>query len=882
MNNALRCCKFLWGGGRWGEERSDIGSTWANLPDNSASARVPFCAAETPPRFAPDAEVIGLGFSLSLHLDFQRERAWGETEHRIQVQVAGLRQIVLDAVHLEIHEVHLEGRKARYHYDGRRLSVSLAHPAARGERYRLRVHHAVERPAAGLYFTHPDTQHPQRWRSCWSQGQDEDSRYYFPCLDAPRFKQPWEARIFVPHGCSAISNGRLIAHDSHAAPGEDLWQYRLELPTSTYLFSVVAGHFSQHVEQADDVELRWFVQPGREAEGRNAFRGTAEALRFLASFTGMPYPYAHYTQVAVPDFIFGGMENFTATTQTDLVLHDDRAALDFSAEDLVVHEAAHTWFGNLVTARSWTHVWLHESFATYCETLYLGHAHGREEEEYRLLEDAEAYFHEDAQYRRALVTRRYEQPMDLFDAHLYPGGAVRLRHLHRLLGDEAFRGAVHRFLHAHRLGLADTAAWMRAVEEETGRTHAEWFRQWIYGAGYPQLEFSVSWSEDEGEGSGGTLEVCVSQQARLEEESSRHSFFQIALPLALRVGRRWERHMLRLREETTRWSLHLPARAQLVLLDPEYDCPAKRVQLKLPQDLLLQQLRHAPSVTARIAAAEALAEQPAHAVVQALGQALRREAFWGVQQRIARALGRIGGEFAREALLKGLRLAHPKARREVISVLGYFRDDARVGQALLRKARTGDASYFVEAESLRALGRCRAKGALPLLRRGLEQPSHLEVIRSAACEGLGLLGEAQQLDRLLDAAAEHAPALARPAAMYAAVQLARRDPALRPRVFEVLQQIAGQRGDPAGAFRPKRAAIRCLEALGMEARPLLLEFAGRERDARLVRFARLAAERIERTGETPQLVESLREDIARLGRDQIRMRSELEQLQRSE
>ena len=176
-------------------------------------------------------------------------------------------------------------------------------------------------------------------------------------------------------------------------------------------------------------EVRWYGQQGRAAEGRNAFGHTAEILRFLAEFTGVPYPARQYTQIAVPDFIFGGMENFTVTTQTDLTLHDDRAHLDFSSDDLVAHEAAHSWFGNLVTAREWAHAWLHESFATYLEALYARESKGADEFDYQVLRDAEAYFHEAEQYHRPIVTQRYEAPIDLFDAHLYPGGAVRLRHL---------------------------------------------------------------------------------------------------------------------------------------------------------------------------------------------------------------------------------------------------------------------------------------------------------------------------------------------------------------------------------------------------------------------------------------------------------------------
>jgi aminopeptidase N len=113
------------------------------------------------------------------------------------------------------------------------------------------------------------------------------------------------------------------------------------------------------------------------------------------------------------DFIFGGMENTTATTLTEMTLHDERAHLDFTSEHLVAHELAHQWFGDLVTSKSWSHSWLHEGFATYFDLLYSEHAEGEDEFYYRLLENRETYFQEhDSKYRRSIVTNVYSQPID--------------------------------------------------------------------------------------------------------------------------------------------------------------------------------------------------------------------------------------------------------------------------------------------------------------------------------------------------------------------------------------------------------------------------------------------------------------------------------------
>ena len=137
-------------------------------------------------------------------------------------------------------------------------------------------------------------------------------------------------------------------------------------------------------------------------------------------------------------FVFGGMENASMTTQTDLTLHDARAHLDFSSEPLVSHELAHQWFGDLVTCRTWGHGWLNEGFATYFEELWREHTESPDEFDYARLQAQRTYLSEDGgRYRRTIVTHRWREPIDVFDAHLYEKGASVLHMLRRKLGEDS-------------------------------------------------------------------------------------------------------------------------------------------------------------------------------------------------------------------------------------------------------------------------------------------------------------------------------------------------------------------------------------------------------------------------------------------------------------
>ena len=193
-------------------------------------------------------------------------------------------------------------------------------------------------------------------------------------------------------------------------------------------------------------------------------------MRFFAEKIGTPYPWAKYSQVTVADFIFGGMENTSATTMTDSLLHDERAHLDFSTDSIVAHELAHQWWGDLLTCRDWAHGWLNEGFATYFDLLFKEHDLGVDEFRYGVYQDAQTYLAEDSgSYRRPIVSRVYNQPVDLFDRHLYEKGGLVLHMLRSVLGDALFWKAMAHYCQACRGKSVTTEDLQRCIDEATGR-----------------------------------------------------------------------------------------------------------------------------------------------------------------------------------------------------------------------------------------------------------------------------------------------------------------------------------------------------------------------------------------------------------------------------
>jgi aminopeptidase N len=453
----------------------------------SHKGRRAFALAKAQPHYAPDRTCDIVHIALTLHLDIAQQTLRGTCATTVRGTSALVASVGLDAVDLHITQVRQAGGKPlRFDYDSQRLVVHLEPDLRSGEETTIEVDYSVTRPRLGLYFITPDAAYPEKPVQVWTQCQDEDARYWFPCFDAPNEMATTEITVTVPQPYFALSNGTLRATRRDDAAQTLTYHWVQEQPHATYLMTLVVGEFAERTEMVDGLPVQWYVTPGREADGQRAFGDTPAMVRFFSSKIGVPYPWPKYAQVAVSDFVFGGMENTSATTQTDLTLHDERAHVDFSSNGLVAHELAHQWFGNLLTCKHWSHAWLNEGFATYFDALFHEHHKGQDEFRYLMYENAQEYFREDAErYRRPLVTNVYQEPIDLFDRHLYEKGALVLHMLRYVLGEEMFWRSITQYVSMHRHQVVETVDLERAIEIATGRNLQAFFKQWVYQGGYP-------------------------------------------------------------------------------------------------------------------------------------------------------------------------------------------------------------------------------------------------------------------------------------------------------------------------------------------------------------------------------------------------------------
>src|SRR5215470_10801745 len=830
-----------------------------------------YALADAKPHFAPDRPCDIVHIALTLQLDITQQSLQGTCATTVRAVQDAIASVTLDAVDLQIARVRQAGGATLpYDYDGQRLRVTFPEPLQRGASATVEVNYGVTKPRLGLYFITPDAAYPHKPVQVWSQCQDEDARYWFPCFDAPNEKATTEMTVTVPQPYFALSNGTLLSTTRDEAAGTITYHWLQDQPHSTYLMTLVVGEFSERTEMVDGLPVQWYVTPGREDDGQRAFGDTPEMVRFFSQKLGVPYPWNKYAQIAVSDFVFGGMENTTATTQTDLTLHDARAHVDFSSNGLVAHELAHQWFGNLLTCKHWSHAWLNEGFATYFDALFHEHHQGTDEFRYRMHQNARSYFREDGEeYRRPIITNVYKEPIDLFDHHLYEKGSLVLHMLRYMLGDAAFWDSLRQYVTANRYQVVETVDLERAIETTTGRNLQAFFQQWLYKGGHPEYQVEFSWDDTTRIA---TVTVRQQQQTRTEHGVETPLFdMPVTLVFALPEGE--QRFPLRVPEQLHTFHIALPAKPRWMSFDPG-NWILKKLQLKVPKDMLIAQLQHDPDIMGRIYAAAGLGELGSLEAVASLRQALEQETFWGVQAEVARILGTIHTPTALEALLANTRLAHPKARRAVVTALGEFKDD-RSATTLIDVVHAGDASYFVEAEAAAALGKTRRDSALVPLQQAAHKPSWNETLRNGVFRGLAELQDESTIPLLRDFTTYGQPPLARYAAIRALGKLGgEKDPPPAP-IVETLTALLDEE-----AFRTRMAVLDALEALhSPKALPALERLRDRDLDGRVKRRVTEVIEAIRSERKQTDEVQQLRDDFQALREANKKLLERLDRLE---
>lgn len=806
--------------------------------------------------YAPDRGYSLAHIDLALDIDPNTHALKGEAKLTIEPLPTGLGDVVLDFDDLTIDGIkNAAGDALKYTESDGKLTVFGVAPG--GETIGIQWH---GNPTRGLYFTGPTDAEPNRSRMAWSQCQDEDAHFFFPCIDHPSTKCTWSFAFRVPEGMQAIGNGKFAGQEGN------VWRWEQAEPMPSYLFTVCVGAFSIYTDTEGDVPVRYLAPEGvSDADFKRIFGKTPAMIAFFEERYGHPYPWPRYDQVVVHDFIFGGMENVAATTLTDLVLTDERAAIDWDAEDLIAHELAHQWFGDLLTCQDWSQGYLNEAWATYSEILWKTHDLGIDEAMYHLYGDLKNYLAECAsRYKRPIVSYQFKEPIDMFDRHLYEKAALVVHTLRSELGETPFWAGVRRYLHDNAHTTVHTRDFQVAMETESGRNLDGFFQDWILSPGHPALTVKTSWSK-------GLLHVTVTQK---QKGAGTPEIYRFGLELLMVTEAGEQAITLPVRERTRTWTIPLTHEPTRVEVDRGFRFMSN-MTVEGSSKLLIGSLQGDSGIVGRIRAAKALAKDGSPKAIAALADALLNDSFWGVRTEIARLLGKHGTDAARIALLAATQDAHAKARAAVVDSLGHLPQHPDAVEALTRIATDGDPSLQVEGSAVRSLCRLKSDNAVELALTVAKRPCWGAVFPCRMLEGLALTRDASVLPHLLEWTQSDKPERARCTATASLGRLAHSVESVRTEAVEALVELV-----KTGSFRLKYTAVSALGTAGSPAGlPVLRSIHEGQSDGRVRRSAYEAIQRINKTNKSGGQAGQLRRDLDQLRNENKKLRSRVDLLE---
>jgi aminopeptidase N len=687
----------------------------------------------TPPpeHFTRDRTYDVIHIKLELNLDERQKTVDGKVTTKFAPLRPNLSEFVLDAAEMKIKRVYLpDGRELRFYFDtlAQKLKIYLDRSYSFKDTLSVIVEYFVSNPRKGLYFIQPDSAYPDKPYQIWSQGQPEDNHYWFPCYDFPNDKATSELIATVKKNFVVISNGKLLSVSEDAKKGLRTYHWYMDKPHSSYLISIVVGEYVKLQDYYLDIPLEYYVYKSNAKYAKLSFEKTPDIMRFFSEKIGYKYPYDKYAQTIVEDFIYGGMENITATTLTSSTIHDERAHLDVSSDGLVAHEMAHQWWGDLLTCRSWEHAWLNEGFATYFTALYFEYAKGKDEFQFNVYNMQRSARFADMTDKKPTVWNRYFDPTDVFGPHIYQRGGAILNMLRFVLGDELFWKAINYYAHKYAFQNVETNDFKIAIEEATGYNLKWFFDQWLYKAGYPIFEVKYSYDDSK------KLLKLEVEQIQPSDSLTPEVF---KTPVDVEIETKSERKTFRIfidkRKET--FEFEVSDKPLMVIFD-KGNWILKELYFDKSKDELIYQAQNASEMIDRLVAVQELGKMSSDPdVVELMKKISRSNEFYAVRQEAINNLGKLKDEDVAKFLIELYKdEGDSRIRRSIVDALKNFKFNFVV--SFLNDVVKGEKSYYVIASAINSLVAVDSVNGMKYIKNGLGMDSHQEVIRTTALRRL--------------------------------------------------------------------------------------------------------------------------------------------------
>jgi aminopeptidase N len=666
-------------------------NVWADELENQFAASAPVDSPVSR-KYAPDRDIDILHVLLDVTPDFRERSIEAQMTMAFRPIARAVDEVRLHAVDLRVRDLTSSEPLEHYENTGEELVITFRKPIPVGKEASIVItYHAF--PQKGLYFRTREMGYKPEDEHLFSQGEAIEARHWYPCHDFPNEKFTSEVICRVPADMIVLSNGRHVSEEN-LANGLKTVRWLQDKPHVSYLISLVAGHFKAAEDKYKDVPLALYAPVSESHLAESAFRGTKDMMAFFEKETGTPYPWAKYFQVAVNDFVAGGMENTSITTLTDNALFPPEVENIRNSEGLVAHELAHQWFGDLVTCKDWSHVWLNEGFATYYALLYKEHAQGRDEFLYGLLQSARSFIGKSASEDiHPIVFRNYESPDELFGYLAYPKGAWVLHMLRAQLGPELYRACIKTYLDRHKFGNVVTSDLMDVVEELSGRSFDQFFDQWVFNPHHPELQITYAWDDKSK-----LAKITIQQTQPL---TNNVSLFNFPLKLRFKGAFGARDHDVVVKEKVEDFYTALPEAPRIVRIDPDYTLLAK-INFEPSRPMALAQLSDESDIIGRILALQQLSKSRDSDTVREIAKSLQHDPFYGLRIEAAKTLSTIRTDEALAALIASEKHEDSRVRQQVVmQIANFYQPDALAEE---RRVIDSEKNPDILVHAIRSLG----------------------------------------------------------------------------------------------------------------------------------------------------------------------------------
>ncbi|MDN5285191.1 MAG: family peptidase [Mucilaginibacter sp.] len=656
---------------------------------------------------------------LDVHFDYKKRYLYGKEWVTLKPHFYPTDSLRLDAKGMDLKSISVvkNGKNVplKFTYqDSLSVAIKLDKVYRNSESYTIYIDYTAKpnelkqkgsaaiNDAKGLYFINPDGTEKDKPTQIWTQGETESSSAWFPTIDKPSQKTTEEIVMTVPAKYVTLSNGRLASQKVNGdGTRTDTW--KMELPHSPYLFMMAVGDFKIYKDKWRDKEVNYYLEPKYAPYAKEIFGFTPEVIEFYSKTLGVDYPWNKYAQIVVRDYVSGAMENTTATLHGEYVQGTHRELIDAyynNGRSTIVHELFHQWFGDYVTAESWSNLTVNESFADFSETLWAEHKYGKDAGDEHNHDAMLNYLRTPDAKTKDLVRFHYDDKEDVFDVVTYQKGGRILNMLRNYLGDAAFFKGLGIYLKTNAFKNGEAHQLRLALEEASGLDLNWYFNQWYYGAGHPILNISYKWDD------------ASKTQTVYLQQSQDGQIFKLPIAIDIYAGGKKERHKVWMNDKADTLTFHVASKPDLVNVDGDKILLTKKTDNKTIEEFSFQYF-NAPLYMDRYEAIEAAAANQKEKPNQKILIAALKDNYYGL-------------------------------RIKAIKALNLTNDDVRTAaQPILTSLAQTDDNTLARAAAITALGKLKATGNLTLFKQSLNSESY--AVQGAALTAISLLEPAQAL-----------------------------------------------------------------------------------------------------------------------------------------